>query len=68
MRASQEINTPNNYRLTPAQRRLSAGSVGTAGLRKAANRSLLPPARKAEIAAAITGGLVILCVAAGLLA
>ncbi len=67
MRASQKINTNNNYRMTPAQRRLSAGATDNAGLRNAAHRSLMPPAHKAEIAAAITGSLVILSVVAGLL-
>lgn len=68
MRASQNI-TPNKAKgLTPAQRRLSAGANGPAGMRYSSRRAILPPARRAEFIAALTGGVIILAVAAGLLA
>jgi hypothetical protein len=59
MRTSQQIPANNSYRMTPAQRRLSAALTGP-GMRIAARRSALQPARKAEYAAAVTGGLLIL--------
>jgi hypothetical protein len=68
MRASQIISNSSNYRITPAQRRLSAGVTGAPGLRTVARRSAMPAARKAEFAAAITGGLLILSTIIGLLA
>jgi len=68
MRASQKISINNSYRMTPAQRRLSAGATGPAGMRQPARRSVLPRARKAELAAAITGGLLIISLIVGLLA
>ncbi|MEL7160873.1 MAG: hypothetical protein AAFN92_08945 [Bacteroidota bacterium] len=67
MRASQNINPGRNYRLTPAQRRLSAGISGP-GMRFSARKSMMPRARKAEVIAAVTGSLVILSLVAGLLA
>lgn len=68
MRASQNI-TPNNaYKLTPAQRRLSAGVSGPAGMRFASRRAVLPPARRAELIAAVAGTLLILGTVAGILA
>ncbi|SER41177.1 hypothetical protein [Neolewinella agarilytica] len=68
MRASQKIAINNSYRMTPAQRRLSAGATGPAGMRQSARRSVLPRARKAEFAAAITGSLLIISLIIGLLA
>jgi hypothetical protein len=67
MRASQNIPSSSSYRMTPAQRRLSAALTGP-GMRKDARRSAMPPARKAELAIAITGGLLILSLIAGLMA
>ena len=67
MRASQNIPTSNSYRMTPAQRRLSAAITGP-GMRKDARRSAMPPARKAELFAAITGGVLIISLIAGLMA
>lgn len=67
MRASQIIPTSNSYRMTPAQRRLSA-ALTTPGMRKDARRSAMPPARKAELIAAVTGGLIIISLIGGMLA
>lgn len=67
MRASQNIPASNSYRMTPAQRRLSAAITGP-GMRKDARRSAMPPARKAELIAAVTGSLVIISLIVGLLA
>lgn len=67
MRASQNITPSRNYRLTPAQRRLSAG-ITQPGMRYAARKSAMRPARKAEIAAAVTGGLLIVSLVGALLA
>jgi len=67
MRASQKIPTSNSYRMTPAQRRLSAALTGP-GMRKDARRSAMPPARKAELIVAVTGGLLIISLIAGILA
>jgi hypothetical protein len=67
MRASQNIPANNSYRMTPAQRRLSAALTGP-GMRKEARRSAMPPARKAELVAAVTGGLLIVSLIAGLMA
>lgn len=67
MRASQNIPTSNSYRMTPAQRRLSA-ALTRPGMRKEARRSAMPRARKAELIAAITGSLIIVSMIAGLLA
>ncbi len=67
MRASQNIPASNSYRMTPAQRRLSAALTGP-GMRKEARRSVMPPARKVELIAALTGGLLILSLLAGLMA
>lgn len=53
--------------MTPAQRRLSAALTGP-GMRKDARRSVMPPARKAELIVAVTGGLLIVSLIAGLLA
>lgn len=60
MRASQNITPGKRSGLTPAQRRLSAGAEGPAGLRFVGRRAVLPPARRADFVAAITGSLVIL--------
>lgn len=67
MRASQNIPTNNSYRMTPAQRRLSA-ALTAPGMRKDARRSAMPPARKAELVAAVAGGLLIISLIAGLMA
>ena len=67
MRTSQQIPTGNSNRMTPAQRRLSAALTGP-GMRMPARRSTLHPARKAEYAAAVTGGMLILSFIIGLLA
>lgn len=53
--------------MTPVQRRLSA-ALTTPGMRKDARRSAMPPARKAELIAAVTGGLIILSLIGGMLA
>ncbi|MFK8161390.1 MAG: hypothetical protein AB8H12_02920 [Lewinella sp.] len=66
MRASQNIPARNSYRMTPAQRRLSAALTGP-GMRKEARRSAMPPARKAELVAAVTGGLLIISLIVGLM-
>lgn len=68
MRASQSITPGSRRGLTPAQRRLSAGSDGPAGMRIVGSRKQLPRARRAEYIAALTGGLIILATAVGLLA
>jgi len=68
MRASQNITPSKRSGLTPAQRRLSAGVEGPAGLRFVGRRAVLPPARRAEFVAALTGGLVILATALALMA
>ena len=68
MRASQNITPSKRHGLTPAQRRLSAGAEGPAGMRIFGNRKTLPPARRAEVITALTGGLLILASAAALLA
>jgi len=67
MRTSQQIPTSNSSPITPAQRRLSAALTGP-GMRMPARRSAMQPARKAEYAAAITGGILILSFIIGLLA
>jgi len=67
MRASQNIPASNSYRMTPAQRRLSA-ALTSPGMRKDARRSAMPPARKAELVAAVTGGLLIISLIVGLMA
>ncbi|MEO0732972.1 MAG: hypothetical protein AAFZ52_09065 [Bacteroidota bacterium] len=67
MRASQNINPGRNYRLTPAQRRLSAG-ISSPGMRFSARKSVMPRARRAEVLAAVTGSLLILSGAIALLA
>jgi hypothetical protein len=67
MRTSQPIPFNNSSRMTPAQRRLSAALTGP-GMRMPARRSALQPARKAEYAAAVTGGMLILSFIVGLLA
>jgi hypothetical protein len=67
MRASQNIPANNSYRMTPAQRRLSA-ALTSPGMRKDARRSALPPAHKAEVIAAVTGGLLIISLIVGLMA
>lgn len=67
MRASQNIPAKNSYRMTPAQRRLSAALTGP-GMRKDTRRSAMHPARKAELVAAVTGGMLILSLIAGLMA
>lgn len=67
MRATQNIPASNSYRMTPAQRRLSAALTGP-GLRFNARRSAMPPARRAELIAAVTGGLLIVSLIAALLA
>lgn len=67
MRTSQQIPTNNSSRITPAQRRLSAALTGP-GMRMPARRSTMQPARKAEYAAAVTGGVLILSFIIGLLA
>jgi hypothetical protein len=67
MRTSQQIPTNNSSRITPAQRRLSAALTGP-GMRMPARRSVMQPARKAEYAAAVTGGALILSFIIGLLA
>lgn len=59
MRASQNITPSKRYGLTPVQRRLSAGAEGPTGLRFAGRRAVLPPARRAELMAAVVGGLLI---------
>lgn len=68
MRASQNITTGSRRGLTPAQRRLSAGFDGPTGMRISGSRKSLPAARRAEYVAALTGGLIILATAVGLLA
>jgi|GEM_PF-2550824 len=67
MRSSQHIPAGNSSRITPAQRRLSAALTGP-GMRKDARRSAMPPARKAELFVAVTGGLLIISLIAGLMA
>jgi len=67
MRASQNITPGRNYRLTPAQRRLSAALTGP-GMRKNARRSAMPRARRAEVLAAVTGSLLIVSLVLALLA
>lgn len=68
MRASQIITPGKRSGLSPAQRRLTAGAEGRAGMRLSGSRKALPPARRAELVAALTGGLIILATAVGLLA
>lgn len=68
MRSSQIITPGKRSGLSPAQRRLSAGAGGRAGMRLAGSRKTLPPARRAELVAALTGGLIILATAIWLLA
>lgn len=68
MRTSQNIDFGRNTKITPAQRRLMAGANGPAGLRFPARRSALPPARRAEIAAALTGAVLIVSLILGLMA
>jgi hypothetical protein len=68
MRASQNITPNKNYGLTPAQRRLSAGANGSVGMRFSGRRAVLPPARRAELIAALIGSLIILGTVAGLMA
>lgn len=67
MRTSQQIPTNNSYRMTPAQRRLSAAITGP-GMRMPARRSAMAPARKADYTAAIIGGALILSFIIALLA
>lgn len=67
MRTSQQIPAAGANRITPAQRRLSAALTGP-GMRMPARRSALQPARKAEYAAAVTGGMLILSFIVALLA
>lgn len=67
MRATQSISSNNSYRLTPAQRRLSAALTGP-GMRKDTRRSAMPPARKAELIVAVTGSLILLSIIGGMLA
>lgn len=68
MRASQNITPSKRSGLTPAQRRLSAGAEGPTGLRFVGRRAVLPPARRAEFVAALTGGALILATVLALLA
>jgi len=68
MRASQHIPPSNSYRMTPVQRRLSAGFDGPSGMRTVARRSTMPAARKVEIAAAVTGGALIISLIISLMA
>lgn len=68
MRASQNITPSKRHGLTPIQRRLSAGSEGPTGMRIVGRRAVLPRARRAEFAVALTGGLIILATAIFLLA
>ncbi len=68
MRASQNITPNNSYKLTPVQRRLSAGASGPVGMRFSSRRAVLPPARRAEFIAAVAGTLLILGTVAGILA
>lgn len=65
MRSTQNISTRGTYRLSPAQRRLSAAVTGP-GMKVGARRSAMPRARRAEVVAAVTGSLVILSLLAGL--
>jgi hypothetical protein len=68
MRASQNITPNKSYPMTPAQRRLSAGASGPAGMRFSGRRAVLPAARKAEFMIAITGAVLILGLVIGLMA
>lgn len=54
--------------MTPVQRRLSAGFDGPSGMRTVARRSTMPAARKVEIAAAVTGGALIISLIISLMA
>lgn len=67
MRTSQQIKASNSYRMTPAQRRLSAAHTGP-GMRTPARRSALQPARRAEFTVAVAGSLLILSFLIALLA
>jgi hypothetical protein len=68
MRASQNIDLGRNTKLTPAQLRLTAGANGPTGMRFLARRSALPRARRAEVAAALTGAVLIVSLILGLMA
>ncbi|NJC26632.1 hypothetical protein [Neolewinella antarctica] len=60
MYTSQTISPNFSHRLTPAERRLTAGSANRAGLKNAAHRSTLPAAQKSDLVTAFMGGTVLI--------